>query len=200
MEQLSVKNGQVTFDAEGNDVESSRYFSRVIHWPGNAESGVTIGRGYDMGNRTKAEVRQDLIKAGVYKDQADKLAEGARLKGAAAKEFVILNKDAINKLTRQQQVNLFNNIYPLYVARAKANYDKWTSSEPKRIEWEKLDSDIKDILVDFVYQGFTKGPRPMLKGMNNSKSELIDYIRNSSVMSEYESGRKRVQYLQNGGN
>jgi len=44
-----VKKGQVTFDAEGTDIESSKYFSRVIHWPGNALSRVTIGRGYDMG-------------------------------------------------------------------------------------------------------------------------------------------------------
>ena len=55
-ELLIVESGQVTFDAEGNDIESSRYFSRVIHWPGNTESGVTIGRGYDMGNRTKAKL------------------------------------------------------------------------------------------------------------------------------------------------
>ena len=138
--------------------------------------------------------------AGVSKVNADKLAEGARLKGASAKEFVKLNKTALSKLTRQQQLNLFNNIYPYYIERTKANYDKWTSNKPNRVEWEKLDSVVRDILVDFVYQGFTKGPRPMLKGMNNDTEELIDYINNSPVMSSYEAGRNRVQYLRSSGN
>src|SRR5262249_51741927 len=47
---LQVSQGQVTFDAEGNDLVASPYYSRKIIWPGNAESGVTIGRGYDMGS------------------------------------------------------------------------------------------------------------------------------------------------------
>ena len=52
---LKVPYGQLTFDVEGNDIEDSskaghRYFSRVVHWPGGA-SGVTIGRGYDFGQR-----------------------------------------------------------------------------------------------------------------------------------------------------
>ena len=41
---LRVAAGQVTFDAEGNDTPGSLYFSRVVHWPGNSKSGVTIGR------------------------------------------------------------------------------------------------------------------------------------------------------------
>lgn len=45
---LTVKEGQVTFNAEGNDIQHSIFFSRHIHWPGG-KSGVTLGRGYDMG-------------------------------------------------------------------------------------------------------------------------------------------------------
>jgi len=85
---IKVKKGQMTFDAEGGDIETSQDVSRVIHWPGNALSGVTIGRGYDMGSRTKAAVNQDMIKAGVPIATAKALSEGAGLKGNKAKEFV----------------------------------------------------------------------------------------------------------------
>lgn len=198
-EQMTVKQGQITFDAEGVDLETSRYFSRVIHWPGNVESGVTIGRGYDMGNRTQAEVKLDMKSAGISEDMAKSLSEGAGLKGASAKKFVEDNKDDIGKITRQQQLNLFNNIYPSYVERAKSNYDKWTSEEKDRVAWDDLDLVIRDVLVDFVYQGFTAGARPMQKGMKNSTEELIKYINESEVMKRYEAGRNRVSYLENGG-
>lgn len=192
---LKVKKGQVTFDAEGNDVEVSPYFSRVIHWPGNSLSGVTIGRGYDMGNRTKVSVNQDMVKAGISTDMAKALSEGAGLKGAKAKEFVDKQKKTIGKITHSQQVKLFDNIYPDYELRAKQNYDRWTSAQKDRIEWNKLDQVIRDVLVDFVYQGFTRGPNPMKAGMNNDLDEMIKYINTTPAIKQYELGRNRVKYL-----
>jgi len=190
-----VKKGQVTYDAEGSDVESSKYFSRVIHWPGNSLSGVTIGRGYDMGNRTKVAVKQDMTKAGIEEKKAKSLSEGAGLKGDKAKEFVTKNKDSIDKITLAQQVKMFDNIYPGYESRAKKNYVKWTASEKDKTAWDKLHQAIRDVLVDFVYQGFTKGERPMKAGMNNDFDELIKYINGSTTMKRYEAGRNRVKYL-----
>ncbi|MCF6254983.1 MAG: pesticin C-terminus-like muramidase [Gammaproteobacteria bacterium] len=190
-----VKKGQITFDAEGNDAETSKYFSRVIHWPGNALSGVTIGRGYDMGNRTKIVVKQDMTKAGIPSNTAKALSEGAGLKGAKAKEFAEKHKKTIGKITHAQQVKLFDNIYPNYESRAKQNYDKWTATEKSRVEWNKLDQAIRDVLVDFVYQGFTKGPNPMKAGMNNDFDELIKYINETAAIKQYEPGRNRVKYL-----
>lgn len=193
---MNVKKGQITFDAEGNDIETSQYFSRVIHWPGNSLSGVTIGRGYDMGDRSKAEVKQDMIKAGISSDSATALSQGAGLKGIKAKEFVDKNKKTIGKITHAQQINLFNNIYPIYEQRTQQNYDKWTANQKGRVIWNNLDQAIRDVLVDFVYQGFTKGPRPMKAGMNNDFDELIKYINGSSVIKQYEPGRRRANYLE----
>lgn len=51
------------------------------------------------------------------------------------------------------------------------------------------------MLVDFVYQGFTKGPKPMKAGMNNSFNELIKYIDGAAAIKRYEPGRNRVKYL-----
>lgn len=192
-----VKKGQVTFDAEGNDIETSKYFSRVIHWPGNALSGVTIGRGYDMGNRTKIAVQHDMTKAGIPLDTAKALAEGAGLKGAAAKKFVDENRKSIGKITHAQQVKLFDNIYSIYEERAKLNYNKWTATEKSGVEWHNLDQAIRDILVDFVYQGFTRGPGPMKAGMNNDVDELINYTNGTAAIKQYEPGRNRARYLRN---
>lgn len=90
---------------------------------------------------------------------------------------------------------MFDNIYPGYESRAKLNYDKWTSSEKDRVEWIKLDQGIRDVLVDFVYQGFTKGPNPMKSGMNNDFDEMIKYINDTPAIKQYEPGRNRVKYL-----
>jgi hypothetical protein len=192
-----IKEGQITFDAEGNDVPTSPFFSRVIHWPGNDLSGVTLGRGYDMGSRSESEVYNHMKNAGINHDQATKISKGHGKKGTAAQQFVRDNKTSIGEITTEQEIILFNTIYPDYVARAVNNYNHWTASESGRTEWGALTQIIRDVLVDFVYQGFTKGPNPMKAGMRNDKEELIRYIENTPAISQYEPGRNRAKYLRN---
>lgn len=195
MEALKILAGRITFDAEGNDLPESKHYSRVIHWPGNDLSGVTLGRGYDMGNRTQNEIYAHLSEAGVNEDKSVRISLAYGLKGVAAKEFVKNNKAVIGEITREQQVSLFNIIYPSYVDRAIVIYDKWTGIEAGRVRWEDLDPIIRDILVDFVYQGFTAGPNPMKSGMRNDRVEMISYIENTTAISQYEPGRRRANYL-----
>lgn len=187
--------GKITFDAEGSDDSSSIYFSRVIHWPGNALSGVTLGRGYDMGSRSQSEVYNHLIGSGLPASQASRISAAHGLKGSAAGQFVRANRDVVGAISKEQQVALFELMYPVYVARAIDNYNYWTSGQAGRHEWLSLDSVIQDVLVDFVYQGFTKGPGPMRAGMHNNKLELISYIENTPAISQYEPGRRRADYL-----
>ncbi len=187
--------GKITFDAEGSDDSSSIYFSRVIHWPGNTLSGVTLGRGYDMGSRSQSEIYAHLVNSGVSASQASRISAAHGLKGSAAGQFVTANRDVIGAISKEQQVALFELIYPVYVARAIDNYNNWTSDQAGRHEWLSLDSVIQDVLVDFVYQGFTKGPGPMRAGMHNNKLELIHYIENTPAISQYEPGRRRADYL-----
>lgn len=192
----TILKGKLTYNAEGNDIPSSPYYSRVIHWPGNALSGVTLGRGYDMGDRSESDVYNDMVMSGISHEQAAKISKGAGLKGVAARDFVALNKAKIGEITLEQQEKLFSIIYPKYIARAIANYNKWTNGVSGVKPWDDLDSKIQEVLVDFVYQGFTKGPKPMLAGANNSKKELIDYIKNTPAISQYEPGRHRADYLE----
>ncbi len=197
---LQVSAGQITFDAEGNDIDSNPYFSRHIHWPGGA-SGVTIGRGYDMKERSESAIVNDLVGSGLDSELAKKFAKGAGLKGVEAQEFVKHNRADLGDIPREVQKQLFERIYPKYVEKAKANYNKWTTgSDGKplagKVEWDSLNAAIRDILVDFVYQGFTHGANPMVKGMKNSFDDLVDYIKNNATLQQYEQGRHRAAYLQ----
>ncbi|AZD03520.1 hypothetical protein [Pseudomonas chlororaphis] len=189
--------GKVTYDAEGNDIPTSQFFSRVIHWPGNAESGVTLGRGYDMGDRSESSIYEHMVASGVPSAQATKISKARGLKGILARDFVAANKQDIGEITLEQQKELFDLIYPDYVSRTIVVYNSWTSTLPGRIEWEGLRQIVRDILVDFVYQGFTQGPNPMKAGMNDDVDELIRYIENTPAISQYEGGRHRANYLRN---
>ena len=110
----TILKGKLTYNAEGNDIPSSPYYSRVIHWPGNALSGVTLGRGYDMGDRSESDVYNDMVMSGISHEQAAKISKGAGLKGVAARDFVALNKAKVGEITLEQQEKLFSIIYPKY--------------------------------------------------------------------------------------
>ena len=111
------KKGRLTFRAEGNDLKSSRDYSKKIHWPGNSSSckknnsGVTIGRGFDLGDRSKISALISLQKAGIEKEKAEKISDGARLKGCLAYNFVLKNRDSISEITDHQQLSLFVSTY-----------------------------------------------------------------------------------------
>lgn len=145
--------GTLTFNAEGSSNPNSPYFSRIPHWPEGA-SGVTIGRGYDIKLRTQEEVFSDLINAGVDPYQAEALSYGAGLEGSQAKEFVKEIKHNFLPISEEAEINLFNQIYPEYIARAEAK-----ASDPSVVkkygytDWETLHPGIKEVLVDMTYQG-----------------------------------------------
>ncbi|AFN36089.1 peptidoglycan-binding protein [Taylorella equigenitalis] len=165
---IPVKSGQFTFDQEGIDRRTSVLFSRVIHQP-TLESGVTIGRGYDMKYRTPCEIRKDLERAGIPSEQAKLISKAALMSGIEAKIFVKNNKHKIGEISNLQQTNLFNLIYPLYVKETKRfflnkirnlslvkattnNLNNTTSNIHEEI-WDLLDENIKIVLIDMKYQG-----------------------------------------------
>ncbi|EMH1276806.1 hypothetical protein V6A89_003789, partial [Enterobacter hormaechei] len=107
---LKVPKGQLTFDAEGNDTDSSPWFSRKIHWPGGV-SGVTIGRGYDLGQQSSSTV--DLHQVGVVGPLQEWVSGSQGLSGSDAQ--VRFNSAPSNirtsTITRKQQYDLFNITY-----------------------------------------------------------------------------------------
>ena len=79
--------------------------AHLHHPPGH--SGVTIGPGYDMKERSAAEVADALRKVGVDAASADTASRGAGLHDAAAGVFAHDNKQLLN-LTLGQQIALQN--------------------------------------------------------------------------------------------
>lgn len=190
---LTVSAGQVTFDAEGGDNPSRNNFSRHIHCPSD-DSGVTIGRGYDLKMRSESSIISDLTQAGVPLAQAQQIAKSHGKSGAAAKAFVRDNRAAIGTITHQMQVRLFELIYPRYVETAHHFYDLRTANIPQRPTWENLKPAVRALTVDFVYQGF-KSENTMKKCMSNDIDTLINYIETTPELSQYEGGRNRVGFL-----
>ena len=147
---FTVPQGQLTFNAEGLE-DRGRYFSREAHWPGGA-SGVTIGRGYDMKERTTDEVLADLTAAGVPQADAERLAQGAGLEDDEAAEFV-RGLDGL-EITPEAQQALFSTVYEEYVTDVRR-----ISNGPSQVEaygnvdWENLDPAIQDAIVDLRYRG-----------------------------------------------
>lgn len=157
-----VEKGQLTFDAEG--MEGGRYHSRHAHWPGG-NSGVTIGRGYDMGSRTSASVFSDLTAAGVPANVAEQYSAGAGLKGSSAGTWVTNNRDGIAQITPEQQNSLFSKTYAEQEAEVRR-----ISEKPDAVKkygavcFDNLDPKIRDSLVDLKYRGdYTPTTRKFLQ-------------------------------------
>ena len=145
------KRGIITWEAEGN--EGGRFHSRVLHVPSSA-SGLTIGRGYDMKNRSSAEVRKDLVKAGVDSSKAAVISKAAGKSGKNAEQFII-DKDLLDfEITADTQLKLFEDVYSDYVATVKriSTKDK-VQQKYGKVTWDKLDKDIIDVLVDLTFRG-----------------------------------------------
>lgn len=90
---LWVNEGQVTFDSEGIDYITAvepfrqhRYpsFSRILHWPPKLSSGVTLGRGYDMGSRSRGEIFATLRQAGIEEYKAVICSKASHLKRSSS--------------------------------------------------------------------------------------------------------------------
>ena len=155
---LTVPFGQLTFDVEGNDIEDPshaghRYFSRKIHWPGGA-SGVTIGRGYDLGQRPSPE--KDLLSVGITEPLFGWLIGAKGLKGQAAQNYMDSANPEIKStfISRKQQYDLFLPVYKFMkdeILRISRKED--VAKIYGNLRWEALNKKIKDISIDLIYRG-----------------------------------------------
>jgi|694.fasta_scaffold04850_2 hypothetical protein len=163
-EWLFVSFGQATFDAEGLE-GPGRFFSRALHWPGGA-SGATIGRGYDMGSRTAAQIQADLTSAGVASAGAELLSRAAGLRGAAAKEFFERERCSAPVLTLQEQNRLYEQVtMPETVRDVQRILSKPdVVATYGSVSWAELPLPAQEILFDLRYRGdYTAGTREFLQ-------------------------------------
>lgn len=136
---LSVPQGQLTFDAEGVDYitavepfRQARYpnFSRILQWPPTSFSGVTLGRGYDMGSRSVGEIFTTLRQAGIEEYKAVLCSKAAYIKGQQAGLFVKVYGPLVGEITHQQQIRLFIMTYQVKLTEARSLYGRITRHIP----------------------------------------------------------------------
>jgi len=150
---LRVSFGQTTFDAEGQEARG-RFFSRVMHWPGGS-SGVTIGRGYDMGQRTRLQVIAELRHAGMSADDATFFGDAAGLRGEAAAQFVRMRMVESPVLTIPTQRTLFEEI----TSRETVADIQRIMTKPDvvakygSVAWEELSDYAREVVFDLRYRG-----------------------------------------------
>lgn len=161
---------ELTFRTEGGTLPDVL----KAHWPGGV-SGVTIGPGYDMGDRTEETVYADLIAAGVPATSAEALKKGAKKKGATAGTWVSENKSKIPAISNDASRALFKHVYPKYVTRAKnIAVGDWGA------DWDALPQKMKELLVDLEYRGDIKsrGHEKFLKPLvkDNNYPEFKKFI------------------------
>jgi hypothetical protein len=188
---LRVSFGQRTFDAEGVEAPG-RFFSRQIHYPGGSSSGVTIGRGYDMGRRTALQVERELKVAGVSDLDAKTLATGAGLRGAKAYDFVATNHERAPILTLEAQNALFERVVaPEMISDISRILTKGDVVEKYgRVEWGALKPEVKELVFDLRYRGdYSPSSRALLQRHiveNNTAALLVameqrEYWRSAGV-------------------
>lgn len=150
---LTVPFGQATFNAEGTEA-LGRFFSRRIHWPGGA-SGVTIGRGYDMGGRTPSQVERELTQAGMQLEDAQWLANAAGLRGTAARTFFERERASSPLLPLQVQQSLFVGVTtPETIADIERIFAKEdTVARYGAVSWDALPKPVQEIVFDLRYRG-----------------------------------------------
>ncbi|WP_317930250.1 LysM peptidoglycan-binding domain-containing protein [Halioxenophilus sp. WMMB6] len=149
---FTVPFGQLTFDAEGME-EEGPYFSRVLHVP-TATSGATIGRGYDMKERSEAGIIEDLTHAGVRLAKATKFAQLRGLQGKKAKEKIKQLGLRDEKISAKQQRLLFMITYQELegdVERICTKAD--VVAKYGACQWAALHPAIRDVVVDLRYRG-----------------------------------------------
>lgn len=188
--------GRLTFDAEGQ--EGGPYHSRVFHVP-SPSSGLTIGRGYDMKNRSKSEIRDDLIAAGVPAADAALVSQAAGLTGDRAEEFVEENDLEDFEISQPAQVRLFEIEYRRQEADARRLATKADVTRAYgSTDWDTLNAFIKEVVVDLRFRGdYTPTSRKFLQAhiaandLNGFAGEIADRGRWPSVPQDRFDRRRR---------
>jgi len=93
-------------------LEAYRGVSNHLYWPKGA-SGVTLGAGYDMRERSSTEIERDMLGIGLDAATAKIVGGGAGLSGAEAKKFASDNHKLVD-LSEVQERNLLKLIVPKY--------------------------------------------------------------------------------------
>lgn len=187
------------------------------YWPQGA-SGITIGYGYDMKERSTTEIKGDLMNSGVASDLAVILSSGAnksKISSPTAEEFleseVIYHgvKKPYGELEIDQSARdgLFDIVYKAYnddVARICDKDD--VVNQYGETDWPSLHPAIKAILIDLRFRGDYTPALRLYVQKSVSKNDPPSFSANlkaylAANKNEYEAGivsrfDKRIAFVQ----
>ena len=197
---VEPKNGKVTWDSEGH--EGGKFHSRKLHVPSKV-SGLTLGRGYDMKERSPAEISSDLMKANVPKEKAELISKASKLVGPKAEAFITENKLEDFEITQDSQKLLFEITYSRQEKSAKRRATKADVTEKYgATDWDKLDPAIKEIVVDLDYRGDYTGSHKETLQKHIVANDLEGFTKHLSDKENWKNVpqdrfERRVKFLKN---
>ncbi|EOV9682721.1 peptidoglycan-binding protein [Cronobacter malonaticus] len=202
---LHVREAQFTFDNEGTDYITATnpfrphpypWFSRILHWPHSAASGVTLGRGYDMGNRSAGEIFATLRQAGIEEYKTILASKSAFLKGREAASFVKVYGPLFGEITHQQQLRLFEIAIQFYISRAKRVFNKNKAKMAYAISWENMRPALRDIFIDSLYQGCKSADEFARLILLDDLESVRTYLKTDGAqLKSYGRNLKRLRYI-----
>ncbi|MDH6151988.1 GH24 family phage-related lysozyme (muramidase) [Paraburkholderia sp. WSM4179] len=161
-----------------------------LHWPGGA-SGVTLGAGYDMKERSASSIAFDMKSIGLPDATAQAIANGAGLQGSAAHTFVNANLSLVN-LSNDQQVQLLRHTVPFYenmvrkaikIPLSQNQFDALVSfAYNPAARWGSVTNFINNGHVDSamakIREGNTSGG-VVMPGLTNRRSDEVNLYMNN---------------------
>jgi hypothetical protein len=169
------ENGVLTWEAEGT--EGGRFHSRSFHVPSN-NSGLTIGRGYDMKEKTATQIKNHLILAGVEVMKADVISLAAGKIGNMAKKFVIENDLLDFEISAQAQLKLFEIIYKELELDVKRICNKSKIVTDYGVtNWIALNSKIKAVTIDLRFRGDYHGSSRRFLQKHITSNDLVEFTK-----------------------
>jgi hypothetical protein len=164
-----------------------RAIKKLVDKKGNAigDSGVTLGRGFDLGRKNPATIKKLMTRIGLSSSQVNTLVGAVGHHGADHVTYFDAHKEALTaiELTREQQYLLY-----MYAIKDRAD-DAKTGRYEKDMKgddgaaWEDLDEKIRMLMTDLNYRGdLTDANRAKLKDAV-SKNDLKAIC---TVMSDHD--------------
>ncbi len=146
-------------------------------YPNN--SGLTIGYGYDLGNRKKEDVEKRLVNAGFPKSEAASISEAAGLKGVKAGEKTAKLRNTGMMITQEQALKLLDLTIPEY---------------EEGIDMDKFHPAVTEVMVYLNYwRGYdgAKKYNKVIKDACDGKTEAAQIKATRDALKAYTGGSKK---------
>ena len=196
---MTITKGLLTFDAEG--MEGGVFHSRKLHVPSDS-SGLTIGRGYDMKEKSSQKIETDLNLAGVANRRAIILGRASKLSGNQARQFIVDQSLEEFEISIETQEKLFNIRYNEISADVQRSCNKPDCIKAYgEVNWNNLNAAIKEVIVDLRYRGdYTPASRKLIQKMvaKNDIEQFILTLSNRELWGQVPEDRfnRRVNFCQ----